>query len=47
MKSNTHLSELQAGIRHYRPETHITYTEGLIKVSGTFDTFCVAPMLST
>lgn len=42
MNSNTHFSELQAGIRHYWPETHIVYTEGLIKGSGTFHTSCRA-----
>lgn len=47
MTSNTHSSELQAGIRQYWPETHIIYIEGLIKGSGTFNTFCVAPIHST
>lgn len=45
MISNTHLSELQAGIRHHWPETHIIYSKGLIKGSGTFNTFCVALIL--
>lgn len=45
MISNTRLSELQAGIRHHWPETHIIYTEGLMKGSGTFNTFRVAPIL--
>lgn len=42
MNSNTCLSELQADIKHYWPENHIIYIEGLIKGSGTFNTFCVA-----
>lgn len=47
MNSNTHLSELQDGIRLYWPDTHFIYNEGLIKGSGTFSTFCVAQILST